>query len=112
MPAKQRGTVEKLPSGLWSARYRDADGTRRRAGMAFKIAPHQSENDCPRLHLEGSPSSSRPHLEVTRNLRPILPMVLVDRAAISEAAILASESVVLTIPWRPCGCSCGSGILA
>lgn len=35
MPAKQRGSAVKLPSGAWSARYYDADGRRLRAREAF-----------------------------------------------------------------------------
>jgi integrase len=32
MPAKQRGSLEKLPSGRWSAVYRDEHGSRKRQG--------------------------------------------------------------------------------
>jgi integrase len=35
MPARQRGSVVKLPSGAWSARYYDENDVRRRAGQAF-----------------------------------------------------------------------------
>src|SRR5262245_60603127 len=32
MPARQRGRIEKLPSGRWSARFYDDQGARRRQG--------------------------------------------------------------------------------
>jgi integrase len=32
MPSRQRGRIEKLPSGRWSARYYDESGARRRQG--------------------------------------------------------------------------------
>ena len=32
MPSRQRGSIEKLPSGRWSVRYYDENGARRRQG--------------------------------------------------------------------------------
>src|SRR5438874_2259334 len=64
MPARQRGSVVKLPSGAWTVRFYDENGVRRRAGQAF--ATKTEAGDWLETKLEGVAALRRGDLPALR----------------------------------------------
>jgi integrase len=90
MPARQRGYLEKLPSGRWSARYYDENGKQRRAGQAWRTKTEAADwlrakvDETERLRRGEAPAPEQIDLTVEEAVDRYLAQHDVDPATISK----------------------------